>query len=161
MSDEKTNNELSAWPELPLHEWQDTYTTLHMWTQIVGKIKLMQCPHVNHWWQAVLYVTARGLTTSPIPYGQRTFEIDFDFIDHRLTLRGNDGSIRGFDLASCSVADFYRALMDALHSIGIHVEIWTTPVEVEERVPFEEDNRHASYDPQYAQRCWRIMVQTD
>ncbi|MBI4964532.1 MAG: hypothetical protein HY913_14740 [Desulfomonile tiedjei] len=158
---EKSSIELSAWPELPLHEWQDTYTTLHMWTQIVGKLKLMQSAHVNHWWQVVLYVTARGLTTSPIPYGRRTFEIDFDFVDHQLTLRTSDGATRGFGLTAHSVADFYRELVESLRSLGIDIKIWTTPVEVEQRIPFEEDDQHASYDPKYAQRCWRIMVQTD
>ena len=129
-------NQSSAWPELPLHEWQDTYTTLHMWTQIVGKIKLIQCPHVNHWWQVVLYVTTRGLTTSPIPYGDRTFEIDFDFIDHKLAIRTNEAAHRSFAMAGKSVANFYRELMDALHSLGIPVKIWTVPVEVAERIPF-------------------------
>jgi len=150
-----------TWPELPLNEWKETYTTLHMWTQIVGKIRLMQSPHVNHWWQVPLYVTARGLTTSPIPYQQRTFEIDFDFIDHHSILRTSEGAIRKFPLASRSVADFYRELMQALHTVGISVKIWTTPVEVEERIPFEEDDRHASYNPYYAERCWRIMAQAD
>ena len=160
-SSETVSNQLSAWPDLPLHEWQDTYSTIHMWTQIVGKIKLMQCPHVNHWWQVVLYVTTRGLTTSPIPYGERTFEIDFDFVDHRLILSASDGAGHSFPLAGRSVADFYRELMNALHSLGIAVKIWTVPVEVEERIPFEEDERHASYDPDYARRCSQIMVQTD
>jgi len=162
MSDSaETTDRSSAWPELTLHEWQPTYATLHMWTQVVGKIKLVQSPHVNHWWQVVLYVTSRGMTTSPIPYGMRTCEIDFDFIDHQLIVRTNDGAIRSFDLAGLSVAEFYRKLMGALSDLGIAVEIWTTPVEVEERIPFEEDDRHASYDAEYAQRCWRIMVQTD
>jgi len=160
-NDERRSNTLASWPELPFQEWQDTLATLHMWTQIVGKIRLVQSPHVNHWWQVVLYVTARGLTTSPIPYGERTFEIDFDFVDHQLILRTNDGATHGFPLAAHSVASFYRELMEKLRSLGIDVKIWTTPVEVAERIPFEEDNRHASYDSEYAQRCWRIMVQTD
>jgi hypothetical protein len=150
-----------VWPKLPLNEWQETLTTLHMWTQIVGKIRLMQSPLINHWWQVVLYVTARGLTTSAMPYEQRTFEIEFDFIDHQLVVRTSDGAIRSFPLRSRSVADFYRELMETLHSLGIDVKIWTTPVEVMERIPFEEDNQHASYDADYASRCWRIMVQTD
>jgi len=158
---ENAGNQLSAWPELPLHEWQDTYTTVHMWTQIVGKIRLMQSPHMNHWWQVALYLTARGLTTSPIPYGLRTFEIDFDFVDHQLILSTNDGSIRSFELAGRSVADFYQELLKALRSVGMNIKIWTTPVEVAERIPFEDDSVHASYDSEYAQRCWRIMAQTD
>ncbi|AFM27514.1 DUF5996 family protein [Desulfomonile tiedjei] len=149
------------WPELPLAEWQNTYTTLHMCTQVVGKIKLMQSPHVNHWWQVVLYVNARGLTTSPIPYGTRTFEIDFDFMDHVLIVRTNDGGQRTFALAGNSVADFYRKLMDVLHSLEIYVKIWTKPVEVPERILFEEDHTHASYDSQHVQRLWQILVQTD
>lgn len=160
-SSETVSKQLRTWPDLPLHEWQDTYSTLHMWTQIVGKIKLMQCPHVNHWWQVVLYVTSRGLTTSPIPYGERTFEIDFDFVDHRLILSASDGAGHNFPLAGKSVADFYRELMDSLHSLGIAAKIWTVPVEVAERIPFEEDERHASYDPDYTRRCSQIMVQTD
>lgn len=158
---ENTSKQLSEWPELPLREWQDTYATLHMWTQIVGKIRLMQCPHVNHWWQVALYLTARGLTTSPIPYNNRTFEIDFDFMDHRLILRTNDGLIRSFGFTRLSVADFYRELMETLRSVGMNIEIWTTPVEVVERIPFEEDRSHATYESGHAHRCWQMMVQTD
>jgi hypothetical protein len=151
----------NAWPELPLDVWQDTYATLHMWTQIIGKIRLMQAPHVNHWWQVVMYVTARGLTTSPIPFGERTFEIDFDFVDHQLIVRTHEGANRSFSLVARSVAGFYRELTEALRSLGIDIGIWTTPVEVPERVPFEEDDLHASYDPEYAQRCGRVLVQVD
>jgi hypothetical protein len=158
---ENAGSQLIAWPELPLRVWQDTYTTIHMWAQIVGKIRLMQSPHLNHWWQVALYLTARGLTTSPMPYGLRTFEIDFDFVDHKLVLRTNDGSVRDFALAGCSVADFYQELMEALRSVGMDIKIWTTPVEVAERIPFEEDRVHAAYDSDYARRCWRILAQTD
>ena len=158
---ETENKQLTTLPELPLHQWQETYTTLHMWTQIVGKIKLRQCPHVNHWWQVVLYLTSRGLTTSPIPYGSSTFEIEFDFIDHQLVLKTNSGGHSSFAFSGNSVALFYRKLMDALDSLGIKVKIWTVPVEVEERIPFEQDVQHSSYDPDYASRCWQIMVQTD
>ncbi len=150
-----------AWPSLPLNDWKDTCTTLHMLTQIVGKIRLMLSPHINHWWQVTLYVTARGLTTSAIPYQQRTFEIDFDFIDHQLVVQTSDGAVRTLPLGGRSVADFYRELMAVLHSLDIDVNIWTTPVEVPERIPFEEDDQHASYDAEYAARCWRIMAQTD
>ncbi|HMK35696.1 MAG TPA: DUF5996 family protein [Desulfomonilaceae bacterium] len=150
-----------VWPQLNFREWKDTYVTLHMWTQIVGKIRLLQAPHVNHWWQVPLYITTRGFTTSAIPFQQRIFEIDFDFLDHKLIVHTDDGSIRTFGLAGRSVADFYWELMQALSSLGIHVNIWTTPVEVPERIPFEQDDSHASYDAKNAQRCWRIMVQTD
>ncbi len=161
MHNQDLSNDWIAWPELPLHEWQDTYTTLHMWTQIVGKIKLGLCPDVNHWWHVVLYLSARGLTTSPIPYGAGTFEIDFDFLHHQLVVQTNSGDSRTFALSGKSVAAFYQKLMDALDSLGINVKIWTVPVEVEERIPFEQDTRHASYNPDDARRCWQVMAQTD
>jgi hypothetical protein len=150
-----------AWPSLPLKEWQDTYATLHMWTQIVGKIRLTQTPLENHWWNSVLYVTSRGLTTSPIPYGVRTFEIDFDFIDHRLLVRTSDGVIKSLALEPCSVAEFYRELMATLHSLAIEIQIHAKPDEVAEPIPFAEDHKHASYDAEYANRFWRILVQAD
>jgi hypothetical protein len=164
MSNSNTNaapSSAGAWPSLPVKEWQDTYATLHMWTQIVGKIRLTQTPLENHWWNAVLYVTSRGLTTSPIPYGIRTFEIDFDFIDHRLLVRTSDGVIKSLALEPRSVADFYRELMDTLGSLGIEVHIHAKPDEVAEPIPFAEDHKHASYDAEYANRFWRILVQAD
>jgi len=154
-----TNNEV--WPELPLEEWKDTYATLHMWTQIVGKVRLAQSPMENHWWQVPLYVTARGLTTSAIPYRHKTFEIDFDFITHNLLINVSDGTTKSIPLAPRSVADFYREVMDALRSLGIEVKIYTTPVEIPDPIPFTEDHAHASYDPEYANRFWRILVQAD
>jgi hypothetical protein len=132
-----------------------------MWTQIVGKIKLMQSPHINHWWQVTLYLTPRGLTTSVIPYRQRTFEIHFDFLDHQLIINTSDGAIRMVPLSARPVSAFYEELMATLHALDLDVKIWTTPVEVMERIPFDEDVRHASYDADYASRCWRIMVQAD
>jgi hypothetical protein len=156
-----TKPDLESWPELPMEAWKDTYATLHMWTQIVGKIRLMLSPHVNHWWQVVLYVTARGLTTSPIPYRERTFELEFDFIAHTLNLRTNGGETRKLSLISQSVAGLYGEIFKTLHDTGIEVTIWNVPVEVPERIPFDEDRSHASYDPEYAGRCWRIMTQTD
>jgi len=149
------------WPSLPYEAWKDTCETLHMWTQIVGKIRLKLSPMLNHWWQVPLYVTARGLTTSPIPYGRRLFEIDFDFIDHRLGLRTSEGAIERVTLAPRSVADFYAELMARLRELGIEVTIWTRPVEVPDPIPFEADREHASYDAEAAQRCWRILAQTD
>ncbi|MGH7206007.1 MAG: DUF5996 family protein [Nitrospiraceae bacterium] len=148
-----------VWPSLPLEAWRDTYATLHMWTQVIGKIRLALAPMVCHWWQVTLYVTSRGLTTSPIPYGTRIFQIDFDFLDHKLRIETADGDHRSLALAPRSVAEFYRETMAALRSLGIDVSIWTTPVEVEDRTPFEQDHKHATYDPEYAQRCWRILVQ--
>jgi hypothetical protein len=150
-------NEL--WPALSLKDWKDTYATLHMWTQIVGKIRLAQTAPLNHWWNVTLYVTSRGLTTSAMPYGDRLFEIDFDFIDHNLLIKTSDGSSQILRLQSRSVAEFYQELMNALHSLGIPVTIWSKPVEVPDRTPFEQDRTHAAYDPEYAQRVSLIMQQ--
>ena len=150
-----------AWPSLPLEEWKDTYATLHLWTQIVGKVRLTLSPKVNHWWQVPLYVTPRGLTTTAIPYKARSFEIDFDFLDHQLIIKTSDGVTKTIPLVPRSVADFYRELMATLRSLQIEVEIHTKPDEVPNPIPFEEDHEHASYDPEYANRFWRILVQAD
>jgi hypothetical protein len=149
------------WPALPLGEWQDTYATLHMWTQIIGKIRLQQTPLVNHWWNVPLYVTARGLTTSTMPYNDRSFEIDFDFINHQLLIKCEDGATETIALAPRSVAEFYGEVMEKLRALQIDVKIWPVPVEIENPIPFEEDHQHASYDPEYANRFWRILVQTE
>ena len=149
-----------VWPALPLQDWKDTYATLHMWTQIVGKIRLAQTPLLNHWWNVTLYVTSRGLTTSAMPYDDRIFEIDFDFMDHNLLIKSSDGGSKTVRLYPRSVADFYRETLAALQSLRIPVTIWTTPVEVEDRTPFEQDLKHAAYNPEYAQRVWRILLQT-
>jgi hypothetical protein len=148
-------------PDLPLDQWQDTLTTLHLWTQIVGKIRLALAPMMNHWWQIPLYVTARGLTTSPMPSGREILQIDFDFIDHTLRVQSNSGETRVIPLAGHSVATFYRDLMAALDSLGVDVKIWTVPVEMEERIPFEQDEKHAAYDPEYAHRFWQALLQMD
>ena len=148
-----------VWPSLPLEEWQETLATLHMWTQVVGKIRLAQSPLVNHWWNVPLYVTARGLTTSAMPHGARSFEIDFDFIDHRLIIACSDGTTRSIELIPRSVADFYREVMRTLDELGLSVKIWTTPVEIPNPIPFEQDHEHASYEGEYANRFWRILVQ--
>ena len=152
-------NEL--WPALPLDEWQDTYATLHMWTQVVGKIRLAQTPLINHWWNVPLYVTARGLTTSVMPYKGRTFEIDFDFVDHQLLIKLSDGTTAAVALVPQSVADFYREVMKTLNSLGLKIKIWPVPVEVQDPIPFEQDNKTASYNAEYANRFWRILVQAD
>ncbi|HTA67272.1 MAG TPA: DUF5996 family protein [Bryobacteraceae bacterium] len=154
-------NIADAWPELPLEAWQDTYDTLHMWTQIVGKIRKTLTPLVNHWWNVTLYVTARGLTTSPIPHADRTFEMEFDFIDHKLDIRTSDGSTKRLELAPRSVADFYKDVMGTLHSLGLDVKIHATPDEVANPVPFADDRIHKSYDPEYAHKVWRILVSVD
>lgn len=149
------------WPGLPLEAWQDTYTTLHRWTQIIGKIRLRLAPMVNHWWQVALYVTSRGLTTSPMPYGERVFQIDLDFLVHEMRISTDTGFVRSVPLVARPVADFYAETMAALASLGIEVAIWTTPVEVPERTPFERDRTHADYDPEFAERLWRVLLQTD
>jgi hypothetical protein len=149
------------WPELPLEAWSDTCTTLHLWTQIVGKIRLAQTPWMNHSWHVTLYVTARGLTTSPIPYGERTFQIDFDFVDHRLAIQSSDGASRALRLEPRSVAAFYARLMQELRTLGLRVHISKRPNEVPDPIPFERDEIHGAYDPEYAQRYWRALVQAD
>jgi hypothetical protein len=149
----------NLWPELPLAEWKDTYDTLHRWTQIIGKIRLALTPPVNHWWNSTLYITPRGLTTFSMYYNGRLLQIDFDFISHVLLIVTDDNATKTVTLRPCSVAEFYQEIMAALRSLGIHVTIWTTPVEVPDRTPFEQDKRHKSYDPEYAQRFWRILVQ--
>jgi hypothetical protein len=153
--------EASRWPSLPLDEWRGTYETLHMWTQIVGKIRLAQSPWINHSWHVPLYVTTRGLTTSPMPHGCRTFQIDFDFVDHRLVVRTSDGDIRSLDLVPRPVAEFYRALLAELDALGLPVAINARPNEVANPVPFDRDYEHASYDPDYASRLWRVLLQAD
>ncbi len=151
----------TTWPSLPVAAWQDTYATLHLWTQIIGKIRLALAPKINHWWHSTLYVTPRGLTTSSIPYETRTLEISFDFLEHQLKIETSDGITRTIALAPRSVADFYQDVMGTLSAIGISVRIWTSPQEVDQPIPFDQDHVHAAYDPQYAQRFWRILVQAD
>jgi hypothetical protein len=152
----------ATWPILKFSEWQDTLATLHMWTQVVGKIRLEVTPLVNHWWNVPLYVSARGLTTTAMPYlDERVFEIEFDFINHKLRIECSDGAGKLLDLRPQSVADFYAEVMSALHRLGIDVKIWTMPVEVPEPVRFTEDHEHKSYDAEYANRFWRSLVMMD
>jgi Family of unknown function (DUF5996) len=147
-----------AWPALPYAVWKDTFHTLHMWTQIVGKVRLALSAHMNHWWEVPFYVSARGLTTSAIPCGGGIFEMEFDFIEHLLRIETSKGETELLDLAPRSVADFYRELMAALKSLGIDVKIWPMPVEVANPIRFDQDTIHASYDSSYAERFWRILV---
>jgi hypothetical protein len=149
------------WPALPYEAWADTCATLHMWTQVVGKIRTALAPMQNHWWQVPLYVTQRGLTTSPIPYGERTFQIDFDFVAHELQVQCDHGAGRTIALEPRTVADFYAEVMAALRSLDIRVEIWTTPVEVADPIPFERDTVHRAYDAEYAGRFRRALLQAD
>jgi hypothetical protein len=150
-----------VWPPLPLEAWEDTLATLHRWVQIVGKTRLGVAPMINHWWQATLYVTARGLTTGPLCHGVRTFEIEFDFIDHALVIRTTDGDERRLPLVPRSVSDFYRDYRATLAGMGLDVRCYPRPVEVEDATPFAEDHVHASYDRDAAARCWRILVQVE
>ncbi len=148
-----------AWPSLPLDAWAETYATLHRWLQIVGKVRLVQTPWTNHSWHATLYVGARGLTTSAIPHGAEVFEIDLDFVAHRLVIRTSAGREGGFALEPRSVAAFYARLMDELRRLGVPVAIRTMPNEIADAVPFDRDEGHRAYDPAYAQHFWRILVQ--
>jgi uncharacterized protein DUF5996 len=150
-----------AWPRLDYQEWQDTCATLHLWTQVIGKIRLALAPMVNHWWQVTLYVSARGLTTSAMPYQQRTLQIDFDFVDHQLILRTSNGRMERVALAARPVADFYAEVMGRLRALGVNVHIWTMPVEIEDAIPFDVDREHASYDADAVHRFWRQLVSAD
>ena len=149
-----------SWPPLPLERWRDGCATLHMWTQIVGKTRLAHAPMQNHWWQVALYVTPRGLTTSAMPAGERSFAVDFDFIDHELVMYDDTGAHRRIPLVSQPVAAFHAAYLAQLRSLGIEAGIRSVPVEVETAIPFADDRAHATYDPDAAQRWWRILAQT-
>jgi hypothetical protein len=151
----------TAWPALALDEWQDTQTTLHRWMQMVGKTRLALAPMQNHWWNVTLYVTARGLATSPMPYEGRALDVEFDFVDHLLVARTTDGDTRTMPLAPQSVADFYAEYVAMLESLDIMPNIWPVPMEMTDTLRFTEDRVHASYDPDAAQRCWRVLVHTD
>ena len=150
-----------AWPALPLAEWSATYATLHMWTQIVGKVRLEFSPHLNHWWHVPLYVSARGLTTSAIPCPIGNFEIEFDFLGHVLRIATSRGETKTMKLAPRTVADFYAEFLSTLSSLGISAKIWPMPVEIPNPIRFDRDTVHASYDPVYANRCWRILSSVD
>ncbi len=146
------------WPELPLAQWQDTYATLHMWTQIVGKVRLGLCPHINHWWEVPLYVNSVGLTTSAIPWSRGVFEVQFDFLRHVLSIQTSEGHSRTIALVPKSVADFYREFLSQLRDLGIDIEIWRMPVEIPNPIPFDQDTQHASYDAAAVTRFWQALV---
>jgi hypothetical protein len=154
-------NQSLAWPALPLQEWEPTRATLHMWTQIAGKVRMALTPHVNHWWEVPLYVSARGLTTSPIPYDRRAFEIEFDFLDHNRVIRASDRAKKFVPLYPRPVADFYDELMAALRAMDLTTKIWPTPVEIADPIPFPDDVQHASYDSESVSRFHRILLQSD
>ena len=148
---------IEVWPDLPWQDWESTATTLHMWTQIVGKTRLALTPLVNHWWNVPLYVTARGLSTSAMPYRGDLFELEFDFVDHRLKARLSSGDSRSLQLRPQSVAEFWARYMDLLRSLGVNVEINAKPVEVANPIPFPEDRQHSAYDHDAVTRFWRIL----
>ena len=156
-----TRQSVTVWPSLTLAEWEPTYATLHRWVQIVGKTRLALAPMQNHWWHVPLYVSARGLTTSPIPYDGKEFEVEFDFIDHLLAMRTTEGEIRGLSLEPQSVADFYRRYNAMLTALEIDVPIRPVPTEIADTTSFPDDELHASYDADAAHRCWQILAQTD
>ena len=152
---------MEPWPALPYAAWKDTCTTLHLWTQVVGKVRLVQTPWVNHSWHVAYYVTARGLTTSPIRHGERVFQIDFDFIDHRLLIQTGEGELRTLPLKPRTVADFYHTVLAQLTELGLPVAINTTPNELVEATPFEKDDKHHSYDPDAVRRFFAALLQAD
>jgi len=147
-----------AWPELPYAAWKDTLETLHLWAQIVGKTRLASSPWMNHQWHVTLYVSARGFTTSLIPYGRSAFQIDMDFVDHRVTVARDSGALRVIGLYPRSVADFYAEFTARMRELDLRVPIHSVPNEIAGAIPFPEDHVHASYDPEYATRCWRILL---
>src|SRR5438132_6699552 len=154
--------DIQSWPALPFDAWKDSCATLHLWTQIVGKIRLAKSPMTNHWWHVPLYVTCRGLTTSPIPHeSEVSFQFDFDFIDHRLRVAVSDGRSETLPLEPCAVADFYREIMGWLKGLGLEVRIWMVLVEIPDFIPFQRDREYAAYDPRYAQQFWRVLVDVD
>ena len=154
------NAHAGAWPSLPLESWRETYATLHMWLQIVGKIRLVQTPWVNHSWHVTLYPTATGLTTGAIP-GDRSFQIDFDFLHHRLLLQADDGRSARLGLEPQSVANFYRRVMEEMAALELPVRITRMPNEIADAIPFDQDETHRAYDPEYAGRFWRILLQAE
>ena len=150
-----------CWPDLPLSSWRETYATVHMWTQMVGKVRLRLTPLVNHWWNVPLYVTARGLTTSSMPYGDRAFELYFDFVRHQLVLETNDGLVKTMALGPRPVAEFYQEFRELLRSANIEVKIWKMPVEIPNPIAFDQDRTHASYDRAPVEKFWRILLSVD
>jgi hypothetical protein len=158
---EPRESDHATWPPIPYEEWKATLATLHLWTQIVGKVRLVQTPWVNHSWHVPFYVTARGLTTSPIPYGARSFEIRFDFLDHQVVIETIEGGVELIRLAPRTVADFYHELFARLKALGLDITIRTTPNEIPDVIPFEQDRVHGAYDAEQVTRFWRALVQAD
>jgi hypothetical protein len=162
MTETRREGELAeAWPRLTLGEWQETYTGLHLRSQVIGKTRLALAPMQNHWWQVVFYVSARGLVTSPMPHGARSFEVELDLLDHLLVVRTSEGATGTLPLTGQSMADFFAEYVGLLRDLGLDADIWPVPVEMAEAVPFQEDHAHRPYDGDAAQRCWRALVQAD
>ncbi len=153
-------NGTSLWPDLPLEAWNQTCETLHLWTQIAGKVRIAATPLINHWWNSTLQVTARGLAAPAMPYADGTFDIIFDFAHHQLVIETSNCRTESFALEPMTVADFYAEFMKRLHRLGIEIEIRTMPCEIERPTPFDRDRTHAQYDPVYAQSFWRALVQS-
>lgn len=151
----------AGWPPLPLDEWRETLATLHMWTQVVGKVRLALAPPMNHWWHVAFPVTSRGLTTTATPFGSRTFQIDFDFVEHVARITLSDGLEGAVALGPRSVADFHQALMAELRTLGLEIEIWTRPVEIADPIPFEQDHQHRAYDRERVERFWQVLQRAD
>ena len=151
----------NSWPDLPLADWLDTYSTFHRFAQIVGKTRLSHTPMQNHWWNATLYLTSRGLGTGVLAEGNRQFEVDFDFIEHCVAIHVSDGSLKKIPLRAMAVADFYREYIAALHALGIAPRIWPVPMELPDTLRFDHDATHSSYDPASAARCWQALAQVD
>ncbi len=152
---------LEPWPSLPLRVWEPTRDTLHMWAQIAGKVRMTLSPKINHCWEVPFYLSARGFTTSPIPWQNGCFEVRFDFIDHVLVIETSEGAQKKLALRPQCVADFYSEFMDALHSLNIGVKIWPMPVEIPNPIRFDQDRVHCAYDPEYATRFWRVLLSAD
>jgi hypothetical protein len=161
MSSPKIDIQASRWPLLRYEEWKDTQSTLHLWTQIAGKVRLVQTPWTNHSWHVALYVTSRGLTTSPISYGTRTFEMVFDFLDHELRIETGEGVVEAVQLAPRTVADFYHEVFGRLRALGLDISIRTLPCEIPNAIPFDVDREHSTYNAEHVTRFWRALVQAD
>lgn len=150
---------MTAWPALTLDEWKDTYATVHLWTQLLGKTRLALSPPENHYWHTALYVTPRGLNTSAMPYRERTIDVELDFVDHQIVVRSSDGRVASMSLTSRPVKDVYRDYVDLLRSCDVDVRMWPVPVEIADPIPFPDDDAHASYDPEPVRRCWQVLAQ--
>jgi hypothetical protein len=151
----------NTWTDLPLEQWEETYNALHLWSQIIGKIKLELTPFTNHWWNITFFLSATGLTTGIVPCKNKFFEIDFNFISHQLNIRTDDGKILSIELRSGTVSEFYHEVKEKLNALGIEIHIWTTPVEIDDRLPFDQDYRQRKYDPEYANRFWKCLLQAN